>query len=114
MRAEVLELVFAAAIVVVFASAVAAFFGRVSRPVLATLAGAVAVAAVVGWVAFAIEPSRELAVAAAGLIVCAALQAGTLLLQRLVTRAQEVDRRLLEAEERFDTLITTEVEARAA
>jgi hypothetical protein len=113
-RAEVLELVFAGAVVAVFASAVAAVFGRLSRTTIVTLFGLVGAAAAVGWVVFAFDPSRELAVVAGGLTVCAALELAMLVLLRLVGRAQDVQRRLEEAEERFDALVASEVEARAA
>ena len=113
-RADVLELVFAAAVVVVFSSAVAAVFERVSRPTLLALAGIVGAAAAVAWVIFALEPSRELAVAAGGITVCAALQLGVIVLQRLVARSRHVDRQLAEAEAHFDALVAAEVGARAA
>jgi adenylate kinase family enzyme len=113
-RAEVLELVFAGAVVVVFASAAAAIFDRVSRNTLVALAALVSAAAGVAWVSFAVEPSREVAVAAGGLTVCAALQLGVVYVGRLVEQARQVDRRLDEAEARFDALISAEVEARAA
>ena len=63
---------------------------------------------------FALEPSREVAVAAGGITVCAALQLGVVYLGRLVAQARQVDRRLGEAEARFDALVSAEVEARAA
>jgi len=113
-RADVLELVFAAAVVVVFSSAVGAVFERVSRPTLLALAGIVGAAAAVAWVVFALEPSRELAVAAGGITVCAALQLGVVVLQRLVARSRQVDRQLAEAEAHFDALVAADVEARAA
>jgi len=113
-RAEVLELVFAGAVVAVFASTLAASTGRLSRQVLVALAALVAADAAVAWTVFALEPTRELAVVAAGLTVCAALQAGVLLLARLVSRAREVERQLQEAETRFDAFVSREVEARAA
>ena len=53
------DLVFAGAAVVVFASAGAALFGRVSRSTLAALTGLVAVAAGAAWVVFALEPTRD-------------------------------------------------------
>jgi hypothetical protein len=112
-REEVLELVFAGAVVVVFASAVAAIFGRISRAALVWLSGLLGAAAAAGWAVFALEPSREVAVAAGGLTLCAALQLGTLVLLRLVRQAEDVDRRLEEAQKRFDTLVEAEVEARA-
>ena len=113
-RAEVLELVFAGAVVVVFASAVAAVFDRVSRQTSVWLATFLGAAAAVAWVSFALKPSREVAVAAGGITVCAALELGVVVLRRLVAQARQVDRRLAEAEDRFDTLVSAEVEARAA
>ena len=113
-RAEVLELVFAGAVVVVFASAVAAVFDRVSRQTSVWLATFLGAAAAVAWVSFALKPSREVAVAAGGITVCAALELGVVVLRRLVAQARQVDRRLAEAEDRFDTLVSAEVDARAA
>ena len=113
-REEAFELVFAGAAVVVFASAGAALFGRVSRNTLAALTGLVAVAAAAAWVVFALEPTRALAVAAGGLTVCAGLELGTLALQRLVVRAQDVERQLDQAETRLDALVARETEAHVA
>jgi hypothetical protein len=113
-RAEVLELVFAGAVVVVFASAVAAVFDRVSRRTSVALAAFLGAAAAVAWVSFALKPSREVAVAAGGITVCAALELGVVVLRRLIAQARQVDRRLAEAEARFDALVSAEVDARAA
>jgi hypothetical protein len=113
-RAEVLELVFAGAVVAVFASVAAVFAGRASRTVLLGLGVATGVAAAAGWVVFALEPSRELALAAGGLTVCAAAELGTLALDRLVAQALQVHERLQEAENRLNSLVSAEVEARAA
>src|SRR5690348_12922018 len=110
-RADVLELVFAAAAVVVFGSAAAAVVDRVSRRTLLVLTGAVSVAALGGWIVFALGPSRELAVAAGGLTVCAGLEAATLVLQRLLARARRLDDQLQVAEARFDTVVSAEAEA---
>ena len=114
MRAEVLELVFAAAVVVVFASVAAAVADRISRRALLAIGGAIALAALAAWVLFALDPSRELAVAAGGLTVCAALEAATLGLQRLLERARRLDEELQEAEARFDAVVSAEARARAA
>jgi hypothetical protein len=113
-REEVFELIFAGAVVVVFGSAAAAFFGRISRATLLALTWLVAAAAAVAWVAFALGPTRGLAVAAGGLTVCAALQLGTLALGRLVARTKDVDRQIAEAEARLDSLVTRETESHAA
>src|SRR3954452_7194800 len=82
-RAEVLELVFAGAVLAVFGSAVAALYGRVSRQAPTLLAAIVAPAAAVAWVVFALEPTAELALAAGGLTVCAAFQLLVLRLGRV-------------------------------
>src|SRR5215210_2651286 len=113
-RAEVVELVFAGAVVAVFASALAALYGRIARSALVAIAGLTVAATVVAWVVFALQPARELAVAAGGLTVCAALQLLLLALARLVGRAQQVEERLEAAEQRFETLVSAEVGARAA
>ena len=113
-RADVLDLVFAAAVVVVFASAAAAVTGRATRQLLLTLTSALAVAAAVGWVVFALHPSSELAVAAGGLTVCAVFELGTLAVLRLVSRAQEVDQRLEETESRFDAAVSAAADSHSA
>ncbi|HSC51555.1 MAG TPA: hypothetical protein VLD16_14935 [Gaiellaceae bacterium] len=114
MRAEVLELVFAAAVVAVFASVAAAVADRISRRTLVAIGGAITVAALGGWILFALDPSRELAVAAGGLTVCAGLEGATLALQRLLDRARRLDDQLQAAETRFDAVVSAEAQARAA
>jgi hypothetical protein len=113
-REEVFEAVFAGAVVVVFASLAAALLGRVSRRVLHALTWLVTGAAVAAWVTFALDPSQALGVAAGGLSVCAVLELGTLAVQRLVTRATDVERQLAEAETRLDALVARETEAHVA
>lgn len=113
-RAEILELVFAAAVVVVFVSIAAAVVDRVSRRTLVALTGAIAVAALAGWIVFALGPSRELAAVAGGLTVCAALEGAAVALQRLVARARRLDDHLQEAESRFDAVVSAEAQARAS
>jgi len=113
-RAEVLDLVFAGAVVVVFTSAVAAVFDRVSQRTTVALAAFLGAAAAVAWVSFALKPSREVAVAAGGITVCASLELGVVFLRRLVAQARQVDRRLAEADARFEALVSSEVDARAA
>ena len=114
MRTEVVELVFAGAILVVFGSEAAVLLDRISRRVLLGLGSFLAAAAVVVWVAFALEPDRDVAVAAAGLTLCAAAELGLLVLRRLLTRGRDLDRQLSEAEERLDAVVRTEIDARAA
>ena len=112
--AEVFEVVFAGAVVAVFASAGGALLGRLSRTALLAVATLVGIASAAAWVAFALDSSRELALAAGGLTVCAALQLGMLALRRLIARAQDVELQLRSAEERLQALVAQEVEARGA
>ena len=105
---------FAAAIVVLAASFAAAATGRLSGRsayALATLTGLGAVAA---WVALALEPERTLAVAAAGLTVCALAQLGAYALSRLIRRGRTLDEDYRRADERLRTLIERESTERAA
>ena len=60
LREEVFELIFAGAVVVVFGSAAAAIFDRISRATLLALTWLVAAAAAVAWVVFALDPTQDL------------------------------------------------------
>ncbi|HYX89114.1 MAG TPA: hypothetical protein VE753_07075 [Gaiellaceae bacterium] len=111
---EVFELVFAASVVVVFGSIAATMLGRLSRPALLWLAGLAGAAAAAAWVAVALDPGRERALAAGGLTVCAALELAAGALHRLVARAQDVEEQFAAAEERLRTLVDRETAARAA
>jgi gas vesicle protein len=113
-RAEVLELVFAGAVVVVFGGAVTVAVERISRTALLRLAGVLTAAALAGWVVFALEPSGDLAVAAVGLTFCAGAGAGLIAARGLLCRAREVDARLEEAEQHLDAVVRRQTEARAA
>jgi len=113
-RADVLELVFAAAVLVVFGSAAATVLGRISRSSLVALGVLVSAAAAAGWALVALEPSRDLALTAAGLTVCAAFELGLLVLRRLLAHGLDLDRQLGAAEHRLDELVLRETEARAA
>lgn len=105
---------FAVAIVVLAASFAVAAGGRLSGRtayVLAALTGSGAVAA---WIALAFEPELGLAVAAAGLTVCALSQFGAFALSRLVLRGRALDADFIRAEERLHSLIERESTDRAA
>jgi hypothetical protein len=110
---EVFELVFAGAVLVVFGSVVAAILGRVAQTALIWLAGLVGVAAALAWAAFALDPGRELALAAGALTVCAALELGAVALHRLVERAGDVESQLAVAEGRLRALFERESSTRA-
>ncbi len=113
MRADVVEVVFAGAVLIVFGSAAALALGRCSRAVLWGLGALIAACAAAAWVVFALEPGRDLAVAAAGLTVCAVFELGLLALQTLLERNRDFERRLAEAQERLDDVVRNETETRA-
>jgi uncharacterized protein YukE len=113
-RAEVVELVFAGAVLVVFGSAAAVVLDRLSRGWLIRIGAFLSAAAVVVWVAFALKPEREIAVAAAGLTVCAVFELGLVVLQRLLAHGRDLDRQLGDVEERLDSVVRAETDARAA
>jgi hypothetical protein len=112
--AEVSELVFAGAVLVVFGSFAAVGLGRLSRTLLLWLAGVLGLAAALAWAVFALEPGRERALAAGGLTLCAALELAAAMLHRLAARARNVERQFEAAEGRLRALVERETSARAA
>ena len=114
MRAEVLEVVFAAAVLVLFGSAALLVRGRLSRAVLLTLASLIAAVAAAAWVVVALEPGRDAATAAAGITVCAAAQAGLLVLRRLLEQGRAFDDTLAAARDELDAVVKRETETRAS
>jgi hypothetical protein len=112
-RAEVVQVVFAGAVLIVLGSAAAVALGRCPRRLVWALGVVLAACAAGAWVVFALGPTRDLAVAAAGLTVCAAFELGLLVVQRLLERSRDTDQRLAEAEERLDTVVRRETEIRA-
>jgi hypothetical protein len=112
-RAEVVELVFAGAVFVVFGSAAAVVLDRISRRSLIGLGALLSAAALVVWVAFALKPERAVAVAAGGLTVCAAFELGLLALRRLLLHGRDVERQLVAAEDRLAAVVHAETDARA-
>jgi hypothetical protein len=85
------QLAFAASVVVAVASLGAAAVGRARRSVLLTLAACLGTVAVAAWVAFALEPGADLAVAAAGQSLAALAAVGALLLAPAVRRMRSLD-----------------------
>src|SRR6266536_3398430 len=113
-RAEVIEVVFAGAVLTLFGSAAALVLRRLSRRTMLWLGAIVAAAAATGWVLFALDPGQALGAAAGGLAVCAAAQFGLLGLERLLAHGRDVESQLAGAEERLEALVRQEIETRAA
>jgi hypothetical protein len=110
------DIVFAAGLVVAAAVLLAAAAGRLGRSALVAAALAEALAATAAWVAFALRHThpRELAIAAGGLTGCAVAAGGSLLVERALRRAGQVDLHLQEAQQRLRALVDREAEERAA
>lgn len=105
---------FAAAIVVLAASFAVAASGRLSGRSAYGLAALTGLGAAAAWIALAFEPELSLAVAAAGLTVCALAQLGAYALSRLIRRGRSLDADFTRADERLRTLIERESTERAA
>jgi gas vesicle protein len=105
---------FAAAIVVLAASFAIASSGRLSGRAAYGLAALTGCGATSAWIALAFEPELSLAVAAAGLTVCALAQLGAYTLSRLIRRARSLDADFTRADERLRTLIERESTERGA
>src|SRR5436189_2372392 len=112
----VADLVFAAGIGVAVLAVAGAAVGFLSRRALVVLTCLELGAAVGVWALFALRHSheRELAVAAAGLTVCAILAASSLLLARALTRVAATDAQIDEAQSRLRALVDREAADRAA
>jgi hypothetical protein len=105
---------FAAAIVVLAAAFAAAAGGRLSGRTAYLLAGLTGIGAVAAWIALALEPELALAVAAAGLSVCAFGHLGAYPLSRLIRRGKTIDADFTRADTRLRTLIERESDQRIA
>ena len=105
---------FAVAIVVLAASFAFAASGRLSGKTAYGLAALTGLGAVAAWIALALEPDLALAVAAAGLTVCALAHLGAYALSRLIRRGRALDADFTRAEERLRVLIDRESSDRAA
>src|SRR5919198_3099202 len=108
----ILELAFAAGVILAGIAVGCAFLGRVTRETLVVIAAPVGVGATAGWIGFAFALDRDSAVAAAGLTACffAALASTGLL--RGVERAARIDEDLAEAEGPLHGLVEREAAQR--
>jgi golgin subfamily B member 1 len=110
----IFELVFTAGIVVASAALAAAAFRLAGRVVLGGATLLVAAMAVAAWIAFALQPGRDLAVSAGGLTGAAVAAAASLALGRALQRSSRIDAELEQAQARLHELVAREAEDRAA
>jgi hypothetical protein len=110
----VFEIVFATAVLLAGAALAGAAVQRAGKRTLTGIAGAIGVGAVAAWVAFALAPSRELAVAATGLLACVAAAVGAIALRRGLAHARRLDDDLERIKSELDETVRAEVRARNA
>jgi hypothetical protein len=110
----VFELVFAAGVVAACALLACAAFTRVRMRFLHAGWALLAAAAAAGWVAFAFDPTRELAVSAGGLVACVLGGLGAVGLRRGLVRSRAIDSDLERLRAELDTVVERELRQRAA
>ena len=110
----VFEVVFAAGVVAACAVLACAAFTRVRAQLLLAISVLLAAAAVAAWVAFALDPNRELAVAAGGLVACFLAAIGAIGLRRGLARSRAIDSDLERLRVELDAVIERELRQRAA
>jgi hypothetical protein len=110
------DVAFAAGAVLAAAAIAASITGRVQRRVLVTVTTALVVAALAGWVAYALRHShpRELAVASGGLTVCGIAAATSLLVARMLALAAATETHIAAARAQLGELVAREAHERAA
>ena len=114
MNAETaVQIAFAVGVLVVGSAIAGALSGRVARRVLVGIAGLVGLAAVGGWIVFALEVERGTAVAAGGLTVCFAAALLTIPLRSGLARSRRVNEDLNVAETALRELVERETAKRA-
>src|SRR5439155_10208314 len=108
-RVTLVQAGFAAAVVVVGASLAAALRGAIGARALAALASLVGLGAVAAWVSFALDPSRGVAIAAAGLTAAATVEAGLTRVRRAPARVHRIDDETSRAEPHLREPVESEV-----
>jgi hypothetical protein len=107
------ELAFAGGILLVAATLVLAALERLSARAIVSIVALVASAAVSAWVAFALDPSRSGAIAAAGLTACAFVAIGALILRRGLIRGRAIDAQLERVRQELDAVVERELSQRS-
>ncbi len=114
MNAETaVQIAFAVGVLVVGSAIAGALSGRVARRVLVGIAGLVGLAAVGGWIVFALDVERGTAVAAGGLTVCLAAALLTIPLRSGLARSRRAHEELNAAETALRELVERETAKRA-
>jgi hypothetical protein len=110
----VFELVFAAGVLAALAALAAAAFTGVRVRFLHGVSALLATAAAAAWVAFALDPSSELAVAAGGLVACLLASLGAVGLRRGLVKSRAIDSDLDRLRGEVDVVVERELRQRAS
>lgn len=108
------QIAFAGAILVAAASLMWAASGRARPKALVPLAAILGSAAVAAWIAFALEPGVDLAVAAAGLTLATLTEIGAILLAPAVRRTRLLDAEFAEAQRGLHEALDEETKSLSA
>jgi hypothetical protein len=106
------EIVFAVGVVGAGAALAGAAFELVGRRALIAAGVAIGAAAVGAWVAFARDPSTELAIVGTGLIACVLAVVGALGLRRGMARSRALDREFERAKSELAAAVEKEAQSR--
>jgi hypothetical protein len=110
----VFQLVLAGGVIAACAVLACAAFTHVSARFLLAISALLAAAAAAAWVAFALDPSRDLAVAAGGLVACLLGSIGAVGLRRGLVRSRAIDSDLERLRGELDAVVERELRQRAA
>lgn len=108
------QLAFAAGVVFAAACLLWAASGRARRTVLVAVVACLGLVVVAAWVAFALEPGADLAVAAAGLSLAALTVVGAILLAPAVRRTRSLDAEFAGARRTLNEALEQETKALSA
>jgi hypothetical protein len=108
------EIVFAVGVVMAALALAGAAFELAGRRVLTAAGVAIGAGAVGAWVAFALDPSTELAVVGTGLIACVLAVVGALGLRRGMARSRALDREFERTKSQLAEAVETEAQSRTA
>lgn len=108
-----LELAFACGVLLAAAILVAASLERVGRRLILSVAALLGAATTAAWIAFALDPERELAVAASGLTACALATLGAVGVQRGLASGRALETQLARIRQELGSVVERELRARA-
>jgi hypothetical protein len=108
------EIVFACGVLVAAAALAGAALERVGRTALVGAIGLTGAGAAAAWVAFALQPEVELAIAATGLTACTLASVGALALRRGIARSKAIDADIERMRATLNAVVEQETRDRAA